>query len=319
MSAGLDHEEPGVESHAAREALADELAGQRLRCGAGGDAQRARPVANEVADRARLALGHQAAVDEHDDARRHALDLVQHVRGDEHGAALGSPSRRISSTTWRRCTGSRPFSGSSSSSSSGECTSAWASLTRWRMPFEKPPTRRSAASSSPTVASASAAALRGSGTSRRPAIELDQLARREERPEAVAVVHDADPPVDLGLAARIVPEHAHRAGARIGEPGAQRERGRLAGAVVAEQAGHAGRQLERDLAPGRRCRRTTWRRPGRRASDVCPPVAPPQASRRDGHDDPACAPTTTSRRARAPGPDRPDRASAPPRSAGGRA
>ena len=60
-------------------------------------------------------------------------------------------------------------------------------------------------------------------------------------------MHDADPPVDLGLAARVVPEHPHRAGARIGEAGAQRERGRLAGAVVAEQAGHAGLQLERHL------------------------------------------------------------------------
>ena len=59
---------------------------------------------------------------------------------------------------------------------------------------------------------------------------------------------DADPAVDLGLAPRVVPEHAHRARARIGEARAQRERGRLAGAVVAEQAGHAGRELERDLA-----------------------------------------------------------------------
>ena len=79
-----------VEADAAREALADELARQRLRRAAGGDAQRARPVADEVADRARLALGDQAPVDEHDDARRHALDLVQHVRGDEHRAALGA-------------------------------------------------------------------------------------------------------------------------------------------------------------------------------------------------------------------------------------
>ena len=36
----------------------------------------------------RLALGDEPAVDEHDDARRHPLDLVQHVRRDEHRAAL---------------------------------------------------------------------------------------------------------------------------------------------------------------------------------------------------------------------------------------
>ena len=76
---------------------------------------------------------------------------------------------------------------------------------------------------------------------------LDQLARGEERPEPVPIVHDADPPVDLGLAPRVVPEHAHRARARIGEARAQRQRGRLAGAVVAEQARHARLQLERHL------------------------------------------------------------------------
>ena len=87
---GLHDEHAVVDAHAAREALADQLARERLRRAAGGDAQRARPVANEVADRARLALGHETAVDEHDDAGRHALDLVQHVRGDEHRAALGA-------------------------------------------------------------------------------------------------------------------------------------------------------------------------------------------------------------------------------------
>ena len=61
---------------------------------------------------------------------------------------------------------------------------------------------------------------------------------------------DADAPVDLGLAPRVVAEHAHGAGARIGEAGAERERRRLARAVVAEQAGHAGRQLERHLGQG---------------------------------------------------------------------
>ena len=115
------------------------------------------------------------------------------------------------------------------------------------MPFEKPPTLRSAASSSPTLAIASAAAAAGSATSRSVGHHLDELAGGQERPEAVAVVDDADAAVDLGLAPRVVAEHAHRAGARIGEARAERERGRLAGAVVAEQAGHAGLELERDL------------------------------------------------------------------------
>ena len=161
-----------------------------------------------------------------------------------------APSRRMSSTTWRRWTGSRPFSGSSSSSSSGECTSAWASLTRCRMPFEKPPTRRSAASSRPTLGERLGGRGRGIGHAAQAGHQLDQLARGQERPEAVAVVDDADAPVDVGLAPRVEPEHAHRAGARIGEAGAQRKRGRLAGAVVAEQARHAGRQLERHFGQG---------------------------------------------------------------------
>ena len=41
-----------------------------------------------------------------------------------------------------------------------------------------------------------ARAAAGSGTPRRRAQQLDQLARREERPQPVAVGHDADPPVD---------------------------------------------------------------------------------------------------------------------------
>ena len=90
MSAGLHDERAVVDPHAAREALADQFARQRLRRRAGGDAQRARAVADEIADRAGLALRDEPPVHEHDDAVRHALDLVQHVRGHEHGAALGA-------------------------------------------------------------------------------------------------------------------------------------------------------------------------------------------------------------------------------------
>ncbi len=87
---GLHDEHAVVDPDAAREALADQLARQRLRRGAGGDAQRAGPVADEIADRAGLALGDEAPVDEYDDAVRHALHLVQDVRGHEHGAPLGA-------------------------------------------------------------------------------------------------------------------------------------------------------------------------------------------------------------------------------------
>ncbi|CAN5156046.1 hypothetical protein BH24ACT10_BH24ACT10_06750 [soil metagenome] len=77
-----------------------------------------------------------------------------------------SPSRRMRSTSARRCAGSRPLSGSSMSSTSGSCTRACASRTRCRIPLEKPATRRSAAASSPTVDSAWAVAPSTSPTRR---------------------------------------------------------------------------------------------------------------------------------------------------------
>ena len=46
------------------------------------------------------------------------------------------PSRWNRSIMWSRWRGSRPVSGSSSTSTCGSWTSAWATLTRWRMPFE---------------------------------------------------------------------------------------------------------------------------------------------------------------------------------------
>ena len=206
-----------------------------------------------------------------------------------------SPSRRISSTTWRRCTGSRPLSGSSSSSSSGSCTSAWASLTRWRMPFEKPPTRRSAASSRPTVASALGRRGLGVGDVAQPGHQLDQLARGQERPEAVAVVDDADAAVDLGLAPRVVAEHAHRARARD----RRSPRRARAPSTCPRRCGRAGpsrpARARTRPRPGRRCRRTTWRRLRRRASGVGPPVAPPQAADRDRHHDAAGRPPPPAR------------------------
>ena len=75
-----------------------------------------------------------------------------------------SPSWWRTSMISRRWAGSRPFSGSSRSSRSGSCASAWASFTRWRMPCENPPTLRPATSARPTVSSARLAAPAGSAT-----------------------------------------------------------------------------------------------------------------------------------------------------------
>ena len=77
------------------------------------------------------------------------LDVVEQVGGEEHGDA--QPAEACHEIEHRsRPNGSRPAVGSSRSTSSGSATSAWASLVRWRMPVEKPPTGRKRASSSPT-------------------------------------------------------------------------------------------------------------------------------------------------------------------------
>ena len=67
---------------------AHQLARQLAPVAAGRDPHAARPVGDQRADRQRLALGHQMAVDQHQHPGRHALDLVQHVGGDDHRLAL---------------------------------------------------------------------------------------------------------------------------------------------------------------------------------------------------------------------------------------
>ena len=64
---------------------------------------------------------------------------------------VGVASRR-KSRSQAMPSGSRPLAGSSSSSTCGSPRSAVARPSRWRMPREKPPTRRSAASARPTCA-----------------------------------------------------------------------------------------------------------------------------------------------------------------------
>ena len=76
-----------LEPDRADEVLADQRLGELLGAVAR-DADRARAVAQELADRVGVALGDEPPVHEHDDARRHPLDLVEHVRRDQHGAAL---------------------------------------------------------------------------------------------------------------------------------------------------------------------------------------------------------------------------------------
>lgn len=72
-----------------------------------------------------------------------------------------SRSRSIMCSRWR---GSMPLNGSSSSSTFGSCTSAAATLARWRMPLEYVWIGRSAAAVISTSSSARSAAALGSGS-----------------------------------------------------------------------------------------------------------------------------------------------------------
>ena len=106
--------------------------------------------------------------------------------------------------------------------------------------------------------------------------ELDHPAGGEERPRRAVVGDDADAPVDVGGAPRVRAEDPHRAAARRGEAGTELERGRLAGAVVAEQADHPAVGRERDVRQGDRVAEPARHRLERdRGGGVAHPVSRP--------------------------------------------
>ena len=82
-------------------------------------------------------LGDEAARRQNDDARAEFLDHVEPVRAEENHPAFGGEERQSSARNSRPAFTSRPENGSSSTRRSGLCSSAAASSTRCRMPFEK--------------------------------------------------------------------------------------------------------------------------------------------------------------------------------------
>ena len=154
----------------------------------------------------------------------------------------------MSSTMCRRWAGSGRSAARRAAARSGSCASAWASLTRWRMPFEKPAEPAFGDVVEADVCSARCAAASGSATPRSRASSRHSAKRGEERPEPVAVGHHADAAVHVGVAARVGAQDAHAApvGRREARAAAC-SAGRLAGAVVPEQARHAGPQRERHV------------------------------------------------------------------------
>ena len=107
-------------------------------------------------------------------------------------------SRPTRSSISSRPTGSRPAVGSSSRTSSGSATRAWASLVRWRMPVEKPPTGRNRASSRPTRSSTSEArwrAARAGSPASSPKVATRSAAVWSSG-QAVVLGHVAEPAAD---------------------------------------------------------------------------------------------------------------------------
>ena len=156
-------------------------------------------------------------------------------------------SRRTSSSISSRPCGSRPFVGSSSTTSSGECTSAWASLTRWRMPVENVPIRREALLLEPDLEQHLARPQH-----RDPARQAAQLAqvhhevaRGHPAGQALVLGHVADAPPQLEAARDGVDaEQPGRARVGLDEAEQRAHQRRLAGAVGAQQPDRAVRELE---------------------------------------------------------------------------
>ena len=164
-----------------------------------------------------------------------------------------APSFLNRSMRCRRCTGSAPFNGSSSTSTCGSVTSAAAILVRWRIPLLNPSTRRSAASSMATLGSAASGAL-AIGDAVEVGDVADELSSGEPGGHGLVLGHQRHARVHLAIAARVAALDAHGALVDADESGHRPHQRRLAGAVRPEQSGHARTERatelrQRDLRP----------------------------------------------------------------------
>ena len=138
------------------------------------------------------------------------------------------------SQSWRRACGSRPVVGSSRNSSSGSPTSAQATARRCCCPPESLPTQTSAFSSSDTRAMASSGV---EPLAIEAAKQRQRFADRELFGELGLLQRDADALADVVvLLAPAHAEHFDLAGRRVEQAFEDLDRGRLAGAVRAQQA-----------------------------------------------------------------------------------
>ena len=116
--------------------------------------------------------------------------------------------------------------------------------------------------------------------------ERDELACGQRLEHGLLLRHEADRPGHADVAARILAEHAHGALRRPGEPAEHAEHRRLAGAVRAEERGHARADVEADVRDGDE-------RPNHFET---PPPRAAARRRRLAHAAPPCAGSGTSRR-----------------------
>ena len=95
-----------------------------------------RDVSGDARRGGRGRRAHEAAGVDDDDVVADPLDLAEEVRRTRTEIPNSRPILAMSPSISSRPAGSRPFVGSSRSSSSGSWTSAWASFTRCFMPVE---------------------------------------------------------------------------------------------------------------------------------------------------------------------------------------
>ena len=200
-----------------------------------------------TADVRRVAVGYDAAV-RNDHVVTQRADLVEHVARERMQAPWSRIRRRISRRAWTLGM-SRPLVGSSSSTCPGAWTMARPSATFIRSPCENPATRRSAIRSRPSwLTTFCTRVWRGRRDAVQPAEVRDVLARREPVVEAFVIEECAYPPAALNRRA-LTGTDLDRTLVGSEKSTDQGERRRLAGAVLAEDAGDpAVRRGERDVA-----------------------------------------------------------------------
>ena len=195
-----------------------------------------------------------------DDLVGRLRDLGQHVAGDEHGASFGGQRRRKSRSQRMPC-GSRPFAGSSSTSTAGRRAAprpgraAGACRASTRRPGGRP--RRSSATSSSSSPTRCLADPRGL---REGAQVVAAAAARVQHPAVEQRADRARRVVELPVGAAV---DRRGAAGRVDEPEQHPQRRRLAGAVGPEEADDvpaldAERQVLDGRAPAPKCLVMPW-------------------------------------------------------------